>query len=87
MADSETTVNVTPNTSITLQAPAVNNAGSEAIAVALVKSSENQAAATASLINALVPQGEATMPGTKTPNDSNAMNLLLLGLIALLLWK
>lgn len=85
MADVETNVQVTPN--ITLTSPPVNNSGSEAIAVALVKSSENQAAATASLINALVPQGEATMPGTKKPNDSNAMNLLLLGLIALLLWK
>lgn len=85
MADVETNVQVTPN--ITLTSPPVNNSGSDAIAVALVKSSENQAAATASLIHALVPQGEATMPRTKKANDSNTMNLLLLALIAFLIWK
>ncbi len=83
MADVETNVQVTPN--ITLTSP--SNNGSEAIAVALLKSSENQALATASLINALAPQREATMPTKEKKKSDNYLKLALVALIALSLWK
>jgi hypothetical protein len=65
----------------------VNNAGSESIAAALLKSSENQAVATATLAAALAPQREATMPDSEKKTADNKLNLALLALIAFALWK
>lgn len=87
MAESTTNVQVTPTTTITLPSPPVNNAGSEAIAAALLKSSENQAVATASLAAALAPQREATMPTNAKKTADNKLNLALLAIIAFALWK
>lgn len=85
MADSVTTVNVTPNTTITLPSP--DNSGSQAIAAALLKSSENQAISTASLISAMTPQPQAVMPDTSKQQSADKLNLGLLAIIGLLLWK
>ena len=78
------TVNVTPNTTITLPS---SDIGFQTIAAALLKSSENQAIGTASLAAALAPQREAKMPATEKKKSDNYLNLALLALIAVALWK
>lgn len=81
MADSDVKVEVNPTT--TLIAPPINT---EPIAAALLKSSENQAAATLTLAAALAPTREPSMAGG-TKNKSTAMQLALVALIVFLLWK
>lgn len=83
MADSDVRVEVNPTT--TLIAPPINT---EPIAAALLKSSENQAAATLTLAAALAPAParESSMAGG-TKNKSTAMQLSLVALIVFLLWK
>lgn len=83
MADVETNVQVTP----TITLPAASSAGSEAIALALLKSSENQAASTVSLINALAPQREADSLAAPSKNSTDSTNIILLGLIVWLAMK
>lgn len=83
MADVETNVQVTP----TITLPAQSSAGSEAIALALLKSSENQAASTVSLINALAPQREADSLAGPSKKSTDSTNLILLGLIVWLAMK
>lgn len=82
MAEAEVTVDVTPQTSVSLTAPPINT---EPLAAALLKSSENQAAATMTLAAALRPQSEPALPGGK--KKSQAMNAVLLVLIVFLIWK
>lgn len=81
MADSDVKVEVNPTT--TLIAPPINT---EPIAAALLKSSENQAAATLTLAAALAPAREPSMAGGST-NKSTGIQLALVALIVFLLWK
>ena len=85
MAEVQTNVQVTPN--ITLTSP-TNAAGSEVLAAALLKSSENQAASTQALVAALVGAREpaAGLPAKKK-QQTNAINAGLVALIVFLLWK
>jgi hypothetical protein len=81
VADSEVKVEVNPTTS--LIAPPINT---EPLAAALLKSSENQAAATMTLAAALSPQKEANSL-TTTNGKPDPINLLLIGLIVWLAFK
>ena len=85
MADVVTNVSVIPNVSLT--SPPVNNSGTEALAVALLKSSENQAATTASLIAALAPQREPAMPSSRKQQSDQTMLYVVIGLVIFVFWK
>ena len=80
MASSSVKVDLTPTTTVNTTVP------TEPLAAALLKSSENQAAATMALAAALKPVSEPGPLGSLTKNTTT-LNLALLGLIAFLLWK
>lgn len=81
MAEVTSNVQVQPTTTVNTTVP------TEPLAAALLKSSENQAAATMALAAALKPQPEPSLLGNLGKGNNGAVNLALLGLIVLLLWK
>jgi len=80
MASSSVKVDLTPTTTVNTTVP------TEPLAAALLKSSENQAAATMALAAALKPVSEPGPLGSLTKNKT-VLNLALLAVIAFLLWK
>ena len=81
MASATTNVTVEPTTTVNTTVP------TEPLAAALLKSSENQAAATMALAAALKPQPEPGPLGGLVGGKHPTLNVALLGLIVFLLWK
>lgn len=80
MASASVLVQLEPNTTVNTTVP------TEPLAAALLKSSENQAAATMALAAVLKPVPEPGPLGLGDKQNST-LNLGLLALIGLLLWK
>lgn len=80
MATAAVDVQLQPSTTVNTTVP------TEPLAAALLKSSENQAAATMALAAALKPVSEPGPLGLGSGKNA-ALNLALLGLIVFLIWR